>query len=188
MESQAGGTYDSTDELTPESCNCFEITDQREDRMKIRQGCIVLMFLLLAAPAMAAEEIYTWIGDDGARRFSNVGAPEGATDYEVITARPRPDAQAEGVRDGYVEMMQEVREDLRASDMQRQLLAAARLEYMRMRSEADAQARIGLECARLQREIDALTRRGYSRYWTKGMRDHQIRRIEDQLHSLRYCR
>jgi hypothetical protein len=156
--------------------------------MKIKQGCLVLMCLLLAVPVMADEEIYTWIGDDGVKRFSNVGAPEGVTDYEIITARQRPTTQVEGARDQYMEMMQAVREDLRASDMERQILAAARLEYMRMRSEADAHARMGLECARLQREIDALTRRGYSRYWTKGMRDHQIRQIEDQLHALKYCR
>jgi hypothetical protein len=154
--------------------------------MKTRQGCIVLMCLLLAVPVMAGEQIHTWIGDDGVKRFSNVGAPEGVTDYEVIIARPS--TQVEGARDGYVEMMQEVREDLRASDMERQFMAAARLEHMRMRSQADYRARVGLECAGLQREIDALTRRGYSRFWTKGMRDHQLRQIEDQLHALKYCR
>lgn len=154
--------------------------------MKIRQGCIFLMCLLLAVPVMASDEIYTWIGDDGVKRFSNVGAPKGVTDYAVITARPS--TQVEGVRDQYVEMMQEIREDLRMSDKERQLLAAARLEHMRMRSEADDRARMGLKCAGLQREIDALTRRGYSRYWTKGMRDYQIRQIEDQLHALKYCR
>ncbi len=148
----------------------------------MRKVTMVFVALLLIVSPVAADTIYIWTDENGVKRFSNQ-LPEGVEDYETEQGASL-DGEG-GERPEFDRMIEEVKQQNRQSDIEREEEAARRKAEAERKAKEEKEARIAAERARLQEQIDALNNRALSPTFTQGMRDHQIRQIQEQIDALK---
>ncbi len=146
---------------------------------KIAATLVVLW--MLTAPAIA-DTIYIWTDEKGVKRFSNQ-PPEGVDNFETVDGTAsKPEEQA---RPGLEQMVEEVRRENQETERRREQEATLRKAEEKRKAEEQKNARMNAERARLQKQIDALNNRALSPTYTQGMRDNQIRKIQEEINALR---
>ncbi len=148
----------------------------------MRKVTMVFVALLLIVSPVAAETIYIWTDENGVKRFSNQ-LPEGVEDYE--TEQGAASDGEGGERPEFDRMIEEVKQENRQSDIEREEEAARRKAEAERKAKEEKEARIAAERARLQEQIDALNNRALSPTFTQGMRDHRIRQIQERIDALK---
>ena len=141
---------------------------------------VLIVLLMIAAPAIA-DTIYIWTDKDGVKRFSNQ-PPEGVEEYETVQGSiSKPEEQA---RPGLEKMIKDVEQENLQSDAQKEQEAALRKAEKERKAMEEKNARIQAERSRLQKQIDELNNRALSPTFTQGMRDNQIKMIQEKIDAL----
>jgi len=148
----------------------------------MRKITMVFVVLLMIASPAAAETIYIWTDENGVKRFSNQ-RPEGVETYE--TEEGAASGAEGGERPEFDRMIEEVKQQNRQSDIEREEEAARRKAEAERKAKEEKEARIAAERARLQEQIDALNNRALSPTFSQGMRDHLIRQIQEKIDALK---
>ncbi len=147
-----------------------------------------LLFLLAAVPAIAAAStIYYWTDENGVRHYSNTGAPENATDVEEAPeAPPRPEAAASEPEPADApgdanapETAEPAPAAPPASDLDLDNRKAKERRYEDARQSWNR--KIDEEREQLQSQIEAIRQRAPSRYFTEGMREAQLKPLQEKL-------
>ena len=146
---------------------------------------MIVIWLALYTPA-AAETIYTWTDKDGTKRFSNEHPPEGVTEYKTETVssddpRLRPSNQR---RQSYDQMVERAKAESVELETRRKEAEAARQKELNRQAEAERQRSIDKQVKALEQQIAAVKNRGLSTTYSKGMRDAQIKKLQDQIDRL----
>ncbi len=147
--------------------------------MKKRIGGLFLLCMAIASLA-AAETIYTWTDAEGTKRFSNSPPPEGVKTFQKQTVRPSDDAtQSPGQRrSSFDRMVENATAESNQLEQRRQAAKAAaqqREAEMEQKQQDDARRK------HLEEQIEAIRKRGLSPTYSKGMRDAQIKKIQQQI-------
>lgn len=145
-----------------------------------RVFAILLMSLALAGPLYAGS-VYFWTDENGVRHYSNTGLPE-----EVVEADVRPEesspSQAVGASD---EADVDANEGAPPSDPSEDETAEVGPDGGREKSLDDRlAAKAEKEQRRLEAEIKRIKGLSIGKSFTQGMKDAQIRPLQEQLSLL----
>jgi hypothetical protein len=142
---------------------------------------LTLLVLLLTLPAFG-DTIYIWTDKNGVKRFSDQ-PPAGGEEFETVQGE-KAETEKDN-REGLQQMFQQVEQENREAEQRRAEREAERKAEAERRAEAAKQARIQAERDRLQEQIDALNKRALSPTFTQGMRDNQIKALQEQIDQLK---
>ena len=140
----------------------------------------VLVLCMLTTPVIA-DTIYIWTDERGVKRFSDQ-PPEGVENFESVDGTASK--PGEQTRPGLERLVEEVRRENEEADRRRQKQEILRKADEKRKAEEQKNARIEAERARLQKQIDELNNRALSPTYTQGMRDNQIRMIQEKINAL----
>ena len=142
---------------------------------------LTLIVMMLTIPAFG-DTIYIWTDKKGVKRFSDQ-PPADVEKFETVQGEA---AGAENEnREGLQQMFNQVEQENREADQRRAEKEAARKAEAERKAEAAKEARIKAERNRLQQQIDALNKRALSSTFTQGMRDNQIKPLQEQIDKLK---
>lgn len=144
-------------------------------------AALVIVACMLAAPAIA-DTIYIWTDEKGVKRFSNQ-PPEGVENFETVEGtRSKPEEQT---RPGLEKLVEEVKRENQETERQREQEEALRKAEEKRKAAEEKNTRVQTERAQLQKQIDELNNRALSPTFTQGMRDNQIRMIQEKMDALK---
>ena len=134
----------------------------------------------------AGDTIYTWTDSEGVKHYSTTAPADEKVKPEVYVKGDGngPAEPDNGRRRSFDSMVDNARNESRRLEQER-----LRDEALRRKQEKEAaenRRREAVEARRreLQRQIDALKARGLSPTFSKGMRDSQIKAIQEKMDQL----
>ena len=139
---------------------------------------------LLCATMVSAGTIYTWIDADGVKRYSNSQPPEGAQHVRRIDEIPYDQGHEDSNRQAFDRMVDDASKQAdRHFKEQDEKKAREAIEEKARQQQAQSD-RLATQRAELQREIDAIQNRALGPTFTGGMKENQIKQLQDQIDRL----
>ncbi|MFZ7128575.1 MAG: DUF4124 domain-containing protein [Desulfobacterales bacterium] len=139
------------------------------------------LLTLMIAPAPAAE-IYFWVDEHGVRHYSNTGIPDHVQKVEVnpedVSTQPEVEAAAEDAPAADDAPSLEELEKEQAARKQK------RRENEYREAAAAWDRKIDDEREQLQSQIEAIENRSLGKFFTQGMREAQLKPLEEKLSLL----
>lgn len=136
-----------------------------------------------------AQRIYTWTDSNGTLHFSNEPPPEGTRNVEIMESAPSTDttetepSESENRR-AYERMVEKAKAEARELEKERKAREAAAEAEKQRRAEKARNARVAVERAKLQKEIDDIQARGLNPTFSQGMKDNLIRKVQERIDRL----
>lgn len=148
----------------------------------------VLTLLILSTQGECDTKIYTWTDKNGVKQFSDQ-QPQGVDTYEVITNPSSQDGtggngSGASVRPEYERMIREVQNENRQADQKKEQAEKDRQKAEARQAEMKKEAEKEAQRQQIQKKIDALNQRALSPTFSKGMRDSQIKKLQEQMEAL----
>ncbi len=141
-----------------------------------------MVFLLMLTAYAGAGTIYIWTDENGVKRFSDQLPPKGIENYETaVGSLSKPD---EGQREGLKQMLESQEQQNREEAAKEEAARAARTVEQKQKAQAEQDAKTETERDRLQKQITDLRNRSLSPTFTQGMRENQIKKIQEQIDAL----
>lgn len=144
-------------------------------------AALLIVAFMLAAPAIA-DTIYIWTDEKGVKRFSNQ-PPEGVENFDTVEGSSSK--AEEQTRPGLEQLVEEVRRENQEAERRREQEETLRKAEETRKATEEKNTKIQAERARLQKQIDELNNRALSPTYTQGMRDNQIRMIQEKIDALK---
>lgn len=147
----------------------------------------VLSWATLIGTLWAAETIHTWIDNEGIRHFSTTAPPENARNHEILIQEDDGSGSASqdnARRQSYDDMVDKAKTEARRVEQERRQVEAERRNREKEAAQKRRDAVIEAKRLELQKKIDALNGRALSPTFSKGMRDSQIKAIQEEIEKL----
>lgn len=147
----------------------------------------VFIVMLWVCPCLADENIYTWIDNNGVKRFSD-RQPDDVKHYDIIRISPDKSefgAPAGGSRPEYDQMIENIRQDKQLTEQERTQAGADRAAEEKRDEDARKKDRIEAEQKQLQEKIDDLKKRPTGRAYSQSLKNARIEEIEKQIDKLK---
>ncbi len=148
---------------------------------------LALIFLAAAvATATASDKIFFWTDENGVKHYTDTGRPgDGpeAADVEVegkITSKNRPLRR----RPAYDKMDRGVNAETANREAQERKEKLKKEQKEKEKAAALRKAEITAKKAVIQAQIAAIQARGLGPYYTKGMKEAQIKPLQEKLDEL----
>ncbi|MEJ2039551.1 MAG: DUF4124 domain-containing protein [Desulfosarcinaceae bacterium] len=136
--------------------------------------------------SQAGDTIYTWTDSDGVKHYSTTAPADEKVKPEVYVKGDGngPAEPDNGRRRSFDSMVDNARNESRRLEQER--IKAEALRRKQEKEAAENRRREAVETRRreLQKQIDALKGRGLSPTFSQGMRDSQIKAIQEQMDQL----
>jgi len=154
----------------------------------MKSVAVLLIALLFLSPPAFADKIYSWVGQDGTKWFSNEPPPEGIKEFEVITTPGSPDgasAPANNRRPGFDQMVDQA--GFQADALESERLAKERRAEVLKKRQAEKERKAKNQARRqlLEDKITAIRNRAVSPTYSQGMKEAQILEIQKQIDQLK---
>jgi hypothetical protein len=140
--------------------------------------------LCLLGQPVIADTIYTWTDADGVKRYSNSQPPDDAENVQTIQEIEYDQAGDDRTRQEFDRMVEDASQNAdRHFEEQAQQEAQEAEAEQQQQQDAETQ-RIEAERAKLQKEIDDIEGRALGPTFTTGMKENQIRLIQEKIDQL----
>ena len=153
-----------------------------EQERIMKQIQIMVTIILILSPPAIAETVYEWTDADHTKRFSDRPPPPG-TEYSEIVTSSRP-SESTDERPGFNKMIEDAREESRRYEFEQQKKREEAQAIKKEKEQATRQTRIQDQRRDLERQIKALRNRALSTTFSQGMRDAQIKALENKIKQL----
>jgi hypothetical protein len=184
------GTYGLTPRGAPDTllASVFVALDTTPLHQEVRMRWIAIIgfavWILLPGDIAQAETIYTWTDADGVKRYSNSQPPEDARHVRTIEEIPYNQGNEDRNQQAFDQMVDEAgREADEHFKEQAEKKANDAVLEQAQRKQVQSE-RIAAQRAELQKKIDAIQGRALGPTFTQGMKDNQIKQIQDQIDNL----
>ena len=148
---------------------------------------VVWLWLTWAGSPRAEDTIHTWTDEQGVRHFSDSEPMEDGRNPEIYIqgGNETPSSNQEARRrSSFDNMVESARIEANRLEQERKQAEAERKRRQKEEAEQRRQAAIEAKRGELQKKIDALMNRALSRTFSQGMRDNQIKAIQEQIDQL----
>ena len=152
-----------------------------------RSAVFVFVIMLWGCPCLADENIYTWIDNNGVKRFSD-RQPDDVKHYDTIRISPGQSeygTPAGGSRPEYDQMIESIRQEKQQTEQERIQVGADRAAEEKRDEDARKKDRVEAERRQLQEKIDDLKKRPAGRAYSQSLKNARIEEIEKQLDKLK---
>lgn len=149
----------------------------------------ILIVLILSAQSDCETKIYTWTDKNGVKQFSDQ-VPDEVDTYELITSDPSQENSADSgseknARPAYERMILDVQNENRRTDLENEQAEKDRQKAKAQQAQMEKEAKQEAQRQQIQKKIDALNQRALSPTFSKGMRDSQIKTLQEQMEAIK---
>jgi poly(A) polymerase Pap1 len=147
----------------------------------------VLSWATVIGTLWAAETIHTWIDSEGVRHFSTTAPPENVRYHEILVQEDDGSgstSQDNMRRQSYDSMVEKAKTEAGRLEQERLQVEAEKRKREKEEAQKRRDAVIEAKRRELQKKIDALNQRALSPTFSKGMRDSQIKAIQEEIEQM----
>ena len=140
--------------------------------------------LCLLSQPVIADTIYSWTDADGVKRYSNSQPPDDAKNIQPIEEIEYEQAGDDRIRQEFDRMVEDASQNADRHFQQQEETKAQEAEAEQQQQQDAAAQRAEAERAKLQKEIDDIQGRALGPTFTTGMKENQIRLIQEKIDQL----